>query len=159
MNASPFHSSGPLPAGVTGFFGPGDRWLQPADPREFRTLCHSLAREAGGRVLKTDETLMGKNFYVGTLLLPAGPCCLLRNAYFPCLAFSSSADPAAGAFLDSPVFPASPLLSPYRLLRPGDLSANCTEPGALKCLSTAELAQIGHWKPQTIGEILFNRWD
>ena len=115
MNASPFHSSGPLPAGVTGFFGPGDRWLQPADPREFRTLCHSLAREAGGRVLKTDETLMGKNFYVGTLLLPAGPCCLLRNAYFPCLAFSSSADPAAGSFLDSPVFPASPPLQPVGL--------------------------------------------
>lgn len=149
----------PLPAGVTGFFGPGGPWIQPASPREFRTLCHSLAREAGGKVLETDETLLCKNFYAGTLLLPTGPCCLLRNAYFPYITFSASADLSAGAFADTPTFPASPLLSPYRLLQPGDLSISCTEAGVLSRLCPAELAQIRDWKPQTIGQILFNQWD
>ena len=132
---------------------------QPASPREFRTLCHDLAREAGGQVLETDETLLCKNFYAAMLLLPAGPCCLLRNAYFPCIAFSASSDPDADAFVDSPISPESPLLSQYRLMQPVDLSARCTEAGVLRCLSPAELAQIRHWKPQTIGQILFNQWD
>lgn len=159
MRTLPPHSSAPLPAGVTGFFGPGTPCIQPASPREFRALCHGLVREAGGRVLETDEALLCKNFYTGTLLLPPGPYCLLRNAYFPYIAFSISPAPAAGAFADSPISPASPLLFPYRLLRPGDLSVNCTEPGVLSDLSPTELKQIRHWKPHTIGQILFNQWD
>lgn len=159
MNSFSLHPLIPLPAGITGFFGPEDQLIQPASPQGFRRLCHGLAREAGGKVLETDETLLCKNFYVGTLLLPAGPCCLLRNAYFPDITFSASADPSAGAFVDSPIFPASPLLSRYHLLGPTQLSASCTDPGVLDCLSPAELAQIRDWKPQTIGQILFNLWD
>ena len=45
------------------------------------------------------------------------------------------------------------------MLQPGDLSISCTEAGVLSRLCPAELAQIRDWKPQTIGQILFNQWD
>lgn len=159
MDMSSLHSHIPLPPGITGFFCPEGQLVQPASPQAFRTLCHGLARESCGQVLGTDETLHSKNFYAGMLLLPAGPCCLLRNAYSPYIAFSASAEPSAGSFLDSPISPASPLLSRYCLLGSGELSASCTDPGVLDRLSPAELAQIRYWKPQTIGQILFNLWD
>lgn len=78
MNTFSLHPLIPLPAGITGFFGPEDQLIQPASPQGFRRLCHGLAREAGGKVLETDETLLCKIF------MWARSCC--RRGHAACCA-------------------------------------------------------------------------
>ena len=149
----------PLEHGVTGFFGPGDLLLQPLDPWAFRRLCHTFALAGRGKAQIFDLSLEGKNFYDAQLRFGDTSFHLLMNAYRPYGAFADALDDGIIRFTDPPRKWPLPLPQPYYLLGAEELSASCLLPGMLDALTPAELAQIRYWKPQTVGQILFNFWD
>ena len=46
----------------------------------------------------------------------------------------------------------------FHIVSTADLDQELTS-GALKELNESELRKINYWKPQTIGEVVFNWWD
>lgn len=144
-----------LPKGITGFWS-GDTEQPPfLDEKAFRQLCHTLARETGGTVTEMD-TAAGGNFYFAGIRRYDDTVFVLQNRHFPYAAFARRGPSGRMAFTEQPEWLRLPegtvcFLSPAQLEQ--DYRGLC---GAL---GPEEQAQLRYWKPQTVGEILFNTWD
>lgn len=144
-----------LPKGITGFSMPKES-LECFDPKIFRQLCYSLSRENQGMILSLDTSLIDKNFYVAQIQTYHSCIYLLRNAYYPYLAFADSVQNGMVSFINRPKdFHFA--WEGYHLLDTEALNAACESVCA--DLSEAEWMQIKFWKPNTVGEIIFNFWD
>lgn len=152
-----------LSRGVTGFRNVNDPPLPICSWSSFRAHCHEAAHSLGGRVLSTEPPLRGieSNFARTIIHLPAGPIAVLLNAYDPIIAFSDTSSDCNGRlrFLSAPAlmdvfgrFGAYRVLDAWELSQPLD-AVSCRQ------LSAVELEQIEYWKPQCLGEVLFNFWD
>lgn len=145
-----------LPKGITGFY---DRTQSPPPMLEeklFDRFCYALARAHGGSVLSVDHDTTGKNFYAAHMELRHTPWVLLVNAYHPYGAFSPSLDAWPPAFGNPPVDP-TPFWPEVQWMTPAQLGQEWHD--CVRELGEAEMAQIRHWNPRTVGEILFNFWD
>ncbi len=141
--------------GISGFSLPQES-LGRFDPKIFRQLCYSLARENQGTILSLDTSLVDKNFYVAQIQTYHFCIYLLRNAYYPYLAFADSVKDGMISFINQPkdfYF----AWEGYHLLDTETLNVACERVGT--CLNEAEQMQIKFWKPNTVGEIIFNFWD
>lgn len=91
---------------------------------------------------------------------------ILLNAHYPFMAFASDVEYGKITFINQPEL--CNLFSPYyQVLDTKELNA----PALLRLgskkfivhndneLNSDELEQIAYWKPETIGEIIFNYWD
>src|SRR5699024_2639899 len=99
------------------------------------------------------------NFYYAYLDVLGNRFYILLNAYYPWLAFASVVEFGNIKFIDRPV-PNEQFSSFYRLLDADELNVPFHQNLIKKTeLNSAEWEQIIYWKPETIGQIIFNYWD
>jgi hypothetical protein len=101
------------------------------------------------------------NFHLAALARPGDRLALLGHRHVPLLAVAESSADNSGlvTFVDDPaVREALALPTPFRLLTLDELDTPVSL-ADLSGLASAELGQIASWKPETVGELLFNYWD
>lgn len=145
-----------LPKGITGFWSVETQPPPVLDKRAFRRLCHLLAQENGGTVAEVDTDTAERNFYFAKIYGYDISVFLLQNIHYPYAAFARR--DAAGGFVltRQPGWFRLPE-GQVRFLSLAELNQDWR--GLCEKLNPEELEQIHYWKPQTIGEIIFNHWD
>lgn len=154
----PFHLA--LPRGVTGFRGHQSEPLPKTDPQVFAMICYEVARTISGRVGAITPPGVTPNFHSAVIVHGGKQVMLLGHQHAP---FLATAAPASGnasiIFVDDPrIHAALNPPGPFRLLTLSELQTplNLAD---LAALDHAELVQINYWKPNTVGELIFNYWD
>jgi hypothetical protein len=152
-----------LRCGITGFRDIDDPPLPSSNFVDFRSHCYSVARVLNCSVVAVEAPILGVacNFVSGTFKFSRDSVAVLLNAHFPVVAFSEPlmAGTTHLRFIDSPkladafqnfglyeVPDFSELTAPLTLANYDDLAAD-------------ERKQIKYWKPQSVGEVVFNFWD
>ncbi|WP_028042544.1 hypothetical protein [Candidatus Stoquefichus massiliensis] len=143
-----------LSKGITGFYE-DDNDMQAIEPKLFKKICYEFIQEYPATILSIDTSLINKNFYVSELLLDDKSVYLLMNAYYTYFAFASSINDNI-TFINISNMNKSVLMK-YGWLNKNQLNESYHD--ILNLLSPIELEQINYWKPQTIGEIIYNYWD
>lgn len=150
-----------IPSGVSGFYNSAEQKPPEMDVREYKGLCYGLAQDLGGEVLEFVDSLYPANFYKADFEMPSGPVSLVMNKHYPILAFATAVDAVKIEFIDYP-FGIEPLPEGYTVLPAAALDVPV--PGSLdklpsNQLNEGEIEQIKYWKPESVGQILFNFWD
>ena len=144
-----------LPRGITGFNASAR-----VDLAQFRSAVHDLGRQHGYRVLTPpSDAPSGTLSYVRATIERRGePLLLLLNIYGPFLGFAAVADDTVllHDFVDRTDLAGG--LARYCPLTAAVLNA-APEEANLSLLSRAERRELKYWKPQRIGDIIFNWWD
>jgi hypothetical protein len=149
-----------LPGGITGFFdGRRDAAPPAVDPKSFARACHAAARAESGSVERFEPAGIARNYHRVILRLRDDAIAVLCNAHVPWIAFAEASDDVALRFreataLASRIKDALPCevvsLSSLEALPDAELLAN---------LGAVEREQIRYWRPQRLGDIIFNFWD
>ena len=161
----------PLPRGVTGFFAAGSPPGGGGVP--LSTLAawgHAAARALGATVEGPFPAAVTPNFHQLALngngrTEPPWSVAVLCNACYPIVAFARSlSDGDAPDFLppDAPPTrlrevwesfgPRPEVWTRDRLLAP-------LSPHLVRDLDATELRQFKYWRPETVGDVVFNHWD
>jgi hypothetical protein len=152
-----------VPRGITGVRHVDDSPLPLCDLAAFRGHCYSAARALNGRVVSVDASVRAveTNFARAVLEVPTGRVAVLLNAHYPVIAFAEPPvdDKASTHFLDAPDlakafcdFGVDKVVCVAQLAAPLPLE-QCER------LASAEREQIEYWRPQCVGEVVFNFWD
>ncbi|MGC9933913.1 hypothetical protein [Priestia aryabhattai] len=155
-----------LPNGVTGFYSSIDNKPNEIDKNHFTSICFDVVRRNQGKLLKIDEENLTSNFLKVKVDMFNREIYVLLNAYHPFLALASTVEFQHISFIDDPVL--SKYFMPfYKVLSKEELN----EPLSIRNskgkvslenknnLNSSELEQIFYWKPNTVGEVMFNFWD
>ena len=145
-----------FPRGITGFWSVNEAPPPLLDEKAFCQMCHVLARKNGGAVTEVDTDTTARNFYFAKLSRYDQSAFLLQNIHYPCAAFAQR-DDSDRFILTSPPEWLRLAEGSVRFLSPDELNQDWH--GLCENLSQEELEQIRYWKPETVGEILFNTWD
>lgn len=145
-----------LPRGITGFWSVDTEAPPVLEENAFCRMCHMLARENGGTAMEVDTDRGAKNFYSARICRYDDAIYILQNAHYLYAAFAQR--DASGGFVvtDQPEWLRLPENS-LRFLSAEELNRDWQ--GLCGELSPEEREQIRYWKPQTVGDILFNTWD
>ena len=145
-----------LPRGITGFWSVNSAPPPFLGEKVFRQMCHALAQKSGGTVTEVDTDTTVRNFYFAKVGRYDQSVFILQNIHYPYVAFAQR--DTSGGFIQTNQPEWLQLLEgPVKFLSLAELSQDwsslCGE------LSLEELEQIRHWRPQTVGELIFNVWD
>ena len=143
-----------LPNGITGFRDLKDPYIPEQEKRIFQRFCYSIATHYHCEVLSFDLDLASKNFYSAEIKTEQGRFYLLENAYYPWIAFAKSYNFTKIKFIENPF---SITDSGICVLTLSELQQDWHN--IVGELNKAELKQIEYWKPNTVGDIIFNFWD
>lgn len=151
-----------LPRGITGFAASESPYTPATSLRAFTTVCHTVARRLHGRVVAVTgcDSQVTPNFHVAELCLRSGVFFVLCNAYHPWLAATAKYP----TWMEEPFLYSAELcsatesMSNFRFLQPDQLEQPLTLE-ALRTLSPDELSQFLYWKPERLGDVIFNFWD
>lgn len=141
-------------SGITGFRNLNDPYIFERDEQEFKKFCYSIATCYHCVVISFDFDLTSKNFYSAEIKTEQDSLYLLGNAYYPWIAFAKNWSFEKIEFIDSPF---TLIDSNVHVLTLSDLQQDWHD--IVGELSKAELEQVKYWKPNTIGDIVFNFWD
>lgn len=145
-----------LPNGVTGFYE-GSNEPPKMDSKQLKSLCFNYVKTNGGKILEVWEPRECTNFFDIKVSLRDKSFHILLNEHYPLLAFASDVNFNQINFIDEPSL--SELFSSfYNVLKVEELHNPLFE-YQYNNLNKAEVAQIKYWKPQRIGDIIFNFWD
>lgn len=154
-----------LPNGITGFY---ENHNEPPmiDGKQFKQICFNLIKSYGGTILEFKEPREKTNFFDVEVNVFNKYFHILLNAHYPLLAFASFVNFGEINFCDEPQL--NKEFSPYYSVL-GTMELN--EPISIKSesknssiqneneLNSAELKQLAYWKPERIGDVIFNYWD
>jgi hypothetical protein len=150
----------PLPKGITGFDAPN----YGVSVKQFTSACHAAARQAKGLVEQVQQAYgqVTPNFHeaVVTILDGSKKVRVLCNAYYPIVAFASPSTFEGDSklqFIDCQELAVS-LGSEFRIFGASEATA-AISPDAITNLGATELQQMRYWRPERIGEVIFNHWD
>ncbi len=104
---------------------------------------------------------MVANFARVTLELPGGPVAVVLNLHYPIVAFVAPQpdNESRLRFVDaSAVSDSFRGFSIYKVLTASEAGRPVAEE-VCRLLSPTELEQLRYWRPQCIGEVVFNDWD
>ena len=128
----------------------------------FKTVGHTVARQVHGQVVALTSCggQVTPNFHVGELRLRSGVWFLLCSASHPWLAAVARLPTwTEESFVNPPgVQEAVELTSSFRFLRPDELETPLTLE-AWGALGDEELGPLLDWKPERLGDVIFNFWD
>ncbi|MFI6009132.1 hypothetical protein ACIBAG_09905 [Streptomyces sp. NPDC051243] len=147
--------------GATGFRGPGDDPLPHVDVVLFKTACHAAARSIRATVGEVTPAGVTPNFHTALITGPGVRSAVLCHAVLPVVAFAASPPPAGAPvadFTSPPAWAAAFEPSGLRLLDVAELSMPLARADTSE-LAEAELEQALYWRPDTVGELMFNWWD
>lgn len=150
-----------LPYGVSGFYNSAEEKPPEMDISKYKEFCYSLARSLDGELLEFSDSLYPANFCKADFKLPSSAVSLVMNKHYPILAFAAAVDAVKIEFID---FSTGNAVVPdgFTVLRPATLETQVPENLEYlppNHLNQGELEQIKYWKPETIGQIIFNFWD
>ncbi|MZQ80814.1 hypothetical protein GQF01_01500 [Paenibacillus sp. 5J-6] len=149
--------------GITGFNVDA---LPEVDSLQFKRLCYSLANYSNGKILSFEEPHASQNFYKTELNLHNESIFILLNSSYPMVAFASSVQYFEIEFIDHTLSNMVSVLNDrFRVLSAIETNQQLELDDRTNSLLTenslneAELSQIFHWKPKTVGDVIFNFWD
>ncbi len=148
-----------LPNGITGFY---DLKVNPppqVDGKQFKQLCFDIASRNNGKVIDFITPQYPSNFYYAHVEIVGNQFYILLNEHYPYLAFASVVEFGNVKFINRPVL-CEELSFFYRVIGKDELNVHFNQ-NLLKQteLNSVELEQISYWKPETVGQIIFNYWD
>ncbi len=152
-----------LNRGITGFILSGDPPLATTDERAFFSVCQTVALALNGNIesFEPPSKYREKSFSIATLKLADQSLSIILHANFPYVAFAQPIlrDQTSISFVD---YPEAELefqrFADYTILTAEELGTPVWQVD-LSNLGEAELEQIEYWKPETVGELVFNFWD
>lgn len=150
-----------LPYGISGFYNSDEPKPPEVDVSKYKELCDELARKLGGEVLEFTDALYPANFNKAYFRFPEKHVCLVMNKHYPMLAFATTVEALKIQFINFPEG-ASEIPDEFTVLSPDALEAGVPEDLAElpnQQLNKGEVEQVTYWKPQTVGQIIFNFWD
>ena len=147
-----------LPNGITGFYEPGSHKPQ-IDRPLFKQIGYSALSRHGGNIIEFHAPQYPANYYDVHAEMSGSPFFILLNEHYPFLAFASAVEYGNIQFMDIPALhedfsPFYRIMSKAELCKPFNLSLTRDYE-----IRSAELEQITYWKPETIGQIIYNYWD
>ncbi|WP_435166215.1 hypothetical protein [Paenibacillus glycanilyticus] len=151
--------------GISGF--PVDDRTK-VDSLQFKRLCYTLANYSNGKFLSFEEPHVSQNFYKAELGWEnkSTSTFILLNSSYPFVAFASSVQyfdikfAVDSLFNDVDAFNTGFRVLPVVVLNQRLILDERTHTVLNEnSLNKAELNQIFHWKPKTVGEVIFNFWD
>ncbi|TAA69547.1 hypothetical protein D2910_09460 [Planomicrobium okeanokoites] len=150
-----------LPYGISGFYNSDEPKPPEVDVSEYKKLCDDFAEKLNGQVLEFTDTLYPANFHKAFFELPGTNICLVMNKHYPVLAFAKTVEALKIEFINFSEG-AQAIPEDYTVLTADILEAAVPEnlnelPG--EELNNGDKEQIKYWKPETIGQIIFNFWD
>lgn len=150
----------PLPKGITGFEAPDEG----VSVERFKAACHAAARRVAGRVneVRPAYDQVVRNFHEAFITLRDRPGVVrvLCNAHYPVVAFatvSTHEGDARPEFMDCPEL-ADVLRGEFTIITRRDACAGIAD-ALIAQLGNDELDQMRYWRPQRIGDVIFNYWD
>ncbi len=152
-----------LQRGVTGFFNWDERGAIPEFHfREFKLVIHVVARELSCSATNLVERGVTPNFHSALIACEDQSILILGHSIYPIFAIAKPLEHSSQClrFIDidkvsqivNDHFPHVTLASAQRLTQ--KLSGT-----DLVELDEFELEQVKYWKPETVGELVFNWWD
>lgn len=151
-----------LPPGITGFWSPDHGAPPPDTPiAHFKSACYAVAQATRSRIRSiwsSGEYAPTANYHVAQILVDRRSIYMLCNAHYPYIAYTEAVQFERTVFLDMPSLDQQLKVYDYTSLRSAYLHTHPNEP-LLSLLDSAELKQISVWRPQHIGDIIFNQWD
>ncbi|MCP9986382.1 hypothetical protein LUX01_06410 [Streptomyces sudanensis] len=149
-----------LDRGATGFCGPGGEPANETDLTLFRSACWEAARRIGGRVGELPPA-GASSFHSAAITSRAEGLVVLCHAHLPVVAFTELR-PVPGQpltrFVNPPPWADAFTAFGFRCLQVEDLSLPMSTVDVAE-LAEAELTQIRYWRPQSLGDLVFNWWD
>jgi hypothetical protein len=144
-----------LRRGITGFDAPSD-----VDFTRFKRAVYAAAQSTGASVIAaTPTTGVTPNFHQTLIRFRDCELAVICNRTFPVVAFVEHPVDMAGVqpvevpeLVENFSNSGFEVASACELLRP-------IGPDDLQILTEAERNQAKYWKPQTVGQIVFNWWD
>ena len=129
---------------------------------EFKEIVSTVIKPMGFAIGETTERGITPNFHTARVKRHRDEIMVLGHSNFPIIAF---ADPFELWLMKIPFRDADSIATRIRAIYPQVIIATkeelsrCIETTDLEILNRMELDQIKYWKPQTIGELVFNWWD
>ena len=150
-----------LATGATGFRHHKAPELPAVDMRPFRGGCHEAARLAGGTVGTFLESAYPGTFHSAVIAAGTDRYKVLCHAVHPWVAVTVDGTgnwAGPGVFVEPPAWAGVFGEMGFVLLRLEVLHAPLTAVDT-RALTKAEWAQIHSWRPDNVGQTLFNSWD
>ncbi|TAA69739.1 hypothetical protein [Planococcus salinarum] len=147
--------------GISGFYNSDEPKPPEVDVRKYEEMCYELAEKLGGEVLEFTDSLYPANFNKAYFRFPGKNVCLVMNKHYPVLAFAKTVEAMKIEFIDFPEGSAE-IPGEYTVLTrdvlEADVPDNLTELLG-HGLNKGEMEQIRYWKPETVGQVIFNFWN
>ncbi|KMY55328.1 MULTISPECIES: hypothetical protein [Bacillaceae] len=152
-----------LSYGITGFYESGENPPPRNNGKLFKKMCFEAARTIQAEVIAFHKPKVNTNFFEAVLDNGKKRIHILMNAHYPIIAFAASVEFEHIIFYDEPalegIFKGFYICEAKELSQLLKLKAN----PALAVmqendLNQAEMGQIAHWRPCTVGELVFNHW-
>lgn len=148
-----------LPNGVTGFYNAEANKPPKVEEKQFKQLCFDTVFRNGGKVVCFHTPQCTTNFYYAQVEILGNRLYILLNAHYPYLAFASAVEFGDIQFIDNS-FLYEQFAPFYQVFSTVELNSPVNQDMLKKAdLNRAELDQLVYWKPETIGQIIFNYWD
>ncbi|MGC8228156.1 hypothetical protein ACP2W0_03990 [Pseudobacillus badius] len=153
-----------LSYGITGFYNSGENPPPRNDGKLFKKLCFEAARSIEAELITFQPPRVDTNFFEAVLDNGTKRIHILMNAHYPIIAFAASVSFKHIIFYDEPVL--SEIFKGFYVCEAKELNqllkirtAPVFSVGQENDLNSAEMGQIVHWQPCTVGELVFNHWD
>ncbi|MGG3891252.1 hypothetical protein [Metabacillus fastidiosus] len=150
-----------LPNGITGFSTSEANKPPQVEEKQFKQLCFHFVTHKGGKVIDFNVPQYPVNFYNAKVEIFNMQFCILLNEHYPYLAFTSTVEFGNIEFIDIPILSEQFSLF-YQVMDTAALNvpiSKILEEKNKHELNNAEWGEIAYWKPETIGQIIFNYWD
>lgn len=146
---------GVMKPGVTGF---SEEELSKQEIKDFEAYLYHAIRCENGKLIKTELLINNRNFYTYQIGIRTKVFHILLHSNFPFVAFASVVDYSGIVFIDAPEQVKTILTENYIVLESKLLNQTFTSEDT-RTLGRHEQEMIKYWKPETIGEVIFNYWD
>jgi hypothetical protein len=142
-----------LPPGVTGFAHRSAPLLPTVEAASFKAAFFAAARECGGRVSGFEDACYPRSYHSGAIAVSGEDIEVLCNTHYPLVGLRSGRE-----FIDLPVLAETLTTFGFVILPATELNAY-PDAEALSSLGKGELDQLRYWRPERLGEVIFNEWD
>ncbi|KAB7707187.1 hypothetical protein F9802_09275 [Bacillus aerolatus] len=153
-----------LSYGITGFYNSGENPPPRNAGKLFKQMCFEAARSIEAEIIAFHKPQLNTNFFEAVLDNGVKRIHVLMNAHYPLIAFAASVEFRQITFYDEPAL--SGMFKGFYICETKELNQllkikSHPELSLLHDhdLNSAEMGQILHWQPRTVGEVVFNYWD
>ncbi|MBA4536841.1 hypothetical protein H1Z61_06730 [Bacillus aquiflavi] len=143
--------------GITGFYHYKNNGPSKVDGKQFKQLCFTITIQNRGEVLAFKEPQYPMNFYYVLVKVFKRKFYILLHNQYPYLAFASDIEFAKINFIDVPEL-AKQFNPFYQVLSFKELNTPL-DAKSFQNFHCSELEQAAYWRPETIGDVIFNDWD